>query len=800
MSWQFSVLIFQFDALARLVPEAMVYQLGWTLVHFVWQGTLIAVLVGLAVAALRRCSANSRYVAGCLGLLAMAVAAGATLFIVGNPEDRAARAAWQQALDVVGAPPYPTEGTIRDAGALPIAGLTDSENTPPKPRLAKGGKDGGQDARPPEAAGSGEWGRVVIAKLEAYLPWFVGAWLAGMSALSVRLLGGWVQVQRMRRRLVKQASEQLRTVTADLARRLRVNRPVRLLISAAAEAPVAIGWLRPVILLPVGAITGLTPEQLRAVLAHELAHIRRYDYLVNILQSVVETLLFYHPAVWWVSRRIRIEREHCCDDMAVAVSDNVLSYARALERMEMLRAKPVRLAVAATSGSLLARIHRLIVPTVSQPSRWPAWMAAAIPMALVFGLIVSAGLTASPATAPGGNDPFPVDPAKITRSAPNLSKPAKTPATQPSANTSLASQGASSTAVSGTVLSPSGEPAAGAEVVMVAPKHEARFNGTRYAGQIHVSTGKALEGMSVRTDAQGRFEFPEECDGYALVAVHEQGCVEVYRPPGVDTYELRLQQWARVEGTLYRGRAAAPRHALGVTCPRAYNARGRDENPWNDDGASIRFRQKLQTDEAGRFVIEKAPPGTCAIRPEMTYGIMGGDLEVELKAGETRRVSTGAGRTVKGRLVAERGSGLVLTPANTRLSVNLYPPSISGSVDEIESVLQAYQAFLRSPEGAPYARHSVPVGEDGSFEIPDLPPGIYLLQARVLHPTDVWLGDQVHATVGWRSDKFTVTDLGEGPGGKPVELGDLTVRATGNVPKPPAESGVATRPAGTQPE
>src|SRR5438045_9456639 len=114
-----------------------------------------------------------------------------------------------------------------------------------------------------------------------------------------------------------------------LARRLRVSRPIRVLQSAAVQVPAVVGWLRPVILVPASALTGLTPLQLDALLAHEIAHVRRYDYIVRVLQSVIETLLFYHPAVWGVSRRVGAEREHCCDDVAVAVCGHAQRYAQA---------------------------------------------------------------------------------------------------------------------------------------------------------------------------------------------------------------------------------------------------------------------------------------------------------------------------------------------------------------------------------------------------------------------------------------------------------------------------------------
>src|SRR5205085_11492852 len=146
---------------------------------------------------------------------------------------------------------------------------------------------------------------------------------------------------------------------ARLARRLRVSRPVRLCASALVEVPTVVGWLRPVVLLPVCALTALSAPQLEALIAHELAHIRRHDYLCNLLQTIIETLLFYHPAVWWLSKRVRIEREHCCDDAAVAATGDVLVYARALTALEQLRRRPApALVIAANGGSLMQRIQR----------------------------------------------------------------------------------------------------------------------------------------------------------------------------------------------------------------------------------------------------------------------------------------------------------------------------------------------------------------------------------------------------------------------------------------------------------
>jgi hypothetical protein len=130
----------------------------------------------------------------------------------------------------------------------------------------------------------------------------------------------------------------------------------------------------------VGVLCGLAPEQVEALLAHELAHVRRHDYLVNVLQGIAESLLFYHPAVWWISNQIRAEREHCCDDLAVAASGDVLVYARALAELESMRPAHFKAALSANGGSLLRRIQRLADPVAAhRPAGWGvAWSLGAL--------------------------------------------------------------------------------------------------------------------------------------------------------------------------------------------------------------------------------------------------------------------------------------------------------------------------------------------------------------------------------------------------------------------------------------
>src|SRR5690606_25165454 len=142
-----------------------------------------------------------------------------------------------------------------------------------------------------------------------------------------RLAAAWQATRRLVAQAAEPAAPLALEIASRLSARLKLRVPVRLLESVRIDTPVAIGWLRPVILLPAAAVTGLTPAQLEAVLAHELAHVRRHDFVVNVVQRCVESLLFYHPAVWWLSANIRADREECCDDVALESCRNAITYA-----------------------------------------------------------------------------------------------------------------------------------------------------------------------------------------------------------------------------------------------------------------------------------------------------------------------------------------------------------------------------------------------------------------------------------------------------------------------------------------
>jgi beta-lactamase regulating signal transducer with metallopeptidase domain len=336
----------------------VVETLSWTLIHFLWQGSIVVLLLAVVNAALKRRSANLRYLMSCGALLLMfALPLGTFVFLYSDPAM--------------------TIGATHDVLAR--------FKTPERDSLTNGFA-----TRFPGAGGLIESKSQARNTRELFLqfaPWLTSLWLAGVLSLSLRMLGGWLYARRLQNYLAGPLSLEWQRRFEELSRQIRVLRPVRFLESALVQVPTVIGWLRPLVLIPASALAGLTPRQLEAVIAHELAHIRRYDYLVNLLQTAVEILLFYHPAVWWVSREIRREREHCCDDVAVQVCNDALVYARALAEIETLRSVSPRLVMAADGASLVARIQRLVGKSPQRPEQMASWLPGAIVLAFVLALL-----------------------------------------------------------------------------------------------------------------------------------------------------------------------------------------------------------------------------------------------------------------------------------------------------------------------------------------------------------------------------------------------------------------------------
>ncbi|MGA9979245.1 MAG: M56 family metallopeptidase [Candidatus Sulfotelmatobacter sp.] len=307
------------NILTSWLSPSLMHTVAWTLLHFLWQG---AALAAVAAAAMAFCSRASARYAIALGVLVLMLAAPvATLVVFSQIQSVAVRARADNA-----------ESSFSGAfAASRAAGVVDS--LAPKVRHSVSSWD--------------------------LFPWLVEAWLAGVAFFSLRSAGGFLLVERQRRKLSTNVNARVLAMCHALQRRLGLNWEIRYCEGQGLQAPAVIGWFRPVVFLPLRALTGLSQEQLELVVAHELAHIQRLDPFVNVFQVVVEALLFYHPAVWWLNRRIRAEREHCCDDAAISLCGNAVEYARALTLMEGWRSMPV-LAMAVNRGPLTERIFRVL--------------------------------------------------------------------------------------------------------------------------------------------------------------------------------------------------------------------------------------------------------------------------------------------------------------------------------------------------------------------------------------------------------------------------------------------------------
>jgi bla regulator protein BlaR1 len=333
--------------LENWLSPALVRAVGYTLLHSLWQGAALAGVLAAALPLLRRHRAEVRY----------ATAAGALASL----------------LLLVGL----TFGFYYTSGPVPAEVTTVADMAPVAASAVSQASVETIAAAPATASEQAlDWLQTTRTQVEPYLPLLVAAWLVGLLLMSGRLLGGLVYANRLRRAGAQALGAEWQQRLAALAHRAGLRRPVALLESARVAGPLVLGHLRPAILLPLGAVAGLSPALLEALLAHELAHIVRRDYLLNLGLAVAEVLFFYHPAVWFMAGCLRAERENCCDDQAAALcGGDRLRVARALAALAELETSPAatpRLALAATGvggrGSLLARVRRLALARPSAPT------------------------------------------------------------------------------------------------------------------------------------------------------------------------------------------------------------------------------------------------------------------------------------------------------------------------------------------------------------------------------------------------------------------------------------------------
>ncbi len=382
--------------LRDVVSPALVRGVGFALLHSLWQGGVLALLLAGVLPLLRRQRAELRYAVAAGALATLVLAVGLTFGWYYHSAPPAGAAPVTSAY-VAG---QPASAQMQGVGAAPVAELP--ANAAPTRSLA--------------------WLQVAGNKIERYLPLVVGTWLLGLLLMSGRLAGGLLYAGRLRRAGTQALGAEWQQRLVALAGRAGLRRPVALLESARVAGPLVLGHLRPVILLPLGAVAGLSPSLLEALLAHELAHIVRRDYLLNLGLAVAEVLFFYHPAVWFMAHCLRAERENCCDDQAAALcGGDRLRVARALAALAELEtaATPMpRLALAAAGGgrgSLLARVRRLALHRPQAPTLNERLLAGSLTLLGLLGLSTGVVLAARPAqTVPAQTVPAVADTVRRT--------------------------------------------------------------------------------------------------------------------------------------------------------------------------------------------------------------------------------------------------------------------------------------------------------------------------------------------------------------------------------------------------
>lgn len=285
-----------------------------TFLHSLWQGVIAAALAGIILWATRHSSARTRYnLLGSLLLLTL-LASGITFYTELRP----------------------TAAAIADITGTEI--VTASAVLPSRP------------------------GEQVINYINTHADWFMLIWAIIFLVKCFRLAGGLYHIRQIRRVQVQPVPMAWQDTLKRLSHSLKIRKAVQLLESGIAKTPLTIGFFKPVIFLPLGLLTQLPADQVETILLHELAHIRRKDYFVNMLQSFTETIFFFNPAFLWISARLREEREACCDDIVVAHTPHKATYFHALVAFEEQTAtgSSLQMGLGSTRNHLLHRVKRML--------------------------------------------------------------------------------------------------------------------------------------------------------------------------------------------------------------------------------------------------------------------------------------------------------------------------------------------------------------------------------------------------------------------------------------------------------
>lgn len=328
-------------------------QIGWGLFHFTWQASLIAIGCGLILLVLPKKQPNLRYWLCLINLVAMII------------------------LPIV---------TVMSSNYAPIEGTLITRQTTIAPvrsnDVAWDDEPIGIQYRRSQTPISQK--NIFMAYTSFYLPYITSAWLLGVLVFSIYHLLGFARLKRLISSKNVLTNKNLEKIVFDVSQRLQIQRRIKIFQSERIQMPAVMGWLKPVLLVPASFFMGLDQKYIESILIHELAHIRRHDYLANMIQVVIETLGFFHPAVWWLSNHIRREREHCCDNYAVRLTGDKLVYVKALVHLEEIKSRQ-SLVVAANGSDLTERVTRILDHRQKRQLPGPALILIFLPGLFIFG-------------------------------------------------------------------------------------------------------------------------------------------------------------------------------------------------------------------------------------------------------------------------------------------------------------------------------------------------------------------------------------------------------------------------------
>jgi beta-lactamase regulating signal transducer with metallopeptidase domain len=352
--------------------------LGWALIHFLWQGALIGLIASALLFALRKRSSESRYLVGSTAMGACLVTFIATVLVLNDssnvmPDETSVASASNVHTTEPQRPGQEASPLAEGDEKFALAGVV----SPAEPKEPAGEKLA--TVRP---------SNTTTMQIVAII------WILGILLMTARFTRQYLGTRRLRRSGLSDPDPGSGRLFTTIRKRLGINPAVRMFCSTLAETPMVVGWFRPVVLMPISVLSSLDEEELTLVFLHELTHIRRQDHLLNLIQSVVEIVLFYHPIVWWLSRQIRIEREHCCDDTMLRQGTVPGRLARTLFKLESMRVEHPRntpIVTTATGGNFMQRITRLV--GTSSTKRMST--AHRTPLAIILGSFLAAGCLAN---------------------------------------------------------------------------------------------------------------------------------------------------------------------------------------------------------------------------------------------------------------------------------------------------------------------------------------------------------------------------------------------------------------------